>query len=185
MENYLLISYLNDFIFCPNSIYCHQLFGNLNKNLYHSPSQTKGLAVHNSIEEKKYSTKKNILQAIDIYSDRFNLCGKIDLFDIDKKTLIERKKKINKIYDGYIFQIYAQYYCLIEMGYDVKNLQLYSYDDNKTYLIKTPDQDLVMKNKFFDLIHSIENFNPDNFKQNNKDKCQNCIYSSLCAISLI
>lgn len=185
MESYLPISYLNDFIFCANSIYCHQLFGGLSKSLYHSPYQTEGLAAHAAIENKNYSSKRNILQAVDIYSQQFNLCGKIDLFDVDKKTLIERKKKITTIYDGYVFQLYAQYYCLIEMGYLVEKIQLYSFDSNKTYPIKLPDQDLEMKEKFIKLIADIQSFNPNNFKQTNKEKCQKCIYASLCAISLI
>ena len=54
------------------------------------------------------------------------------------KTLIERKKKITTIYDGYVFQLYAQYYCLIEMGYLVEKIQFYSFDSNKTYPIKLP-----------------------------------------------
>lgn len=185
MENYLLISHLNDFIFCPNSIYCHQLFGGLSKSLYHSPYQTEGSAVHNSIDSKTYSSKKNMLQGIDIYCDQFNLCGKIDLFDVEKKILIERKKMIKTIYDGYIFQLYAQYYSLVEMGYDVKKIQLYSFDTNKTYPIKLPDQDLEMKKKFIQLISDIKNFNPDNFKQTNAQKCEKCIYASLCAVSLV
>lgn len=185
METYTPISYLNDFIFCPNSIYCHQLFGKLNTSLYHSPYQTEGLAAHSSIEEKRYSSKKSILQGIDVYSDQFNLCGKIDLFDVDKKTLIERKKMIKTIYDGYIFQLYAQYYSLVEMGYAVEKIQLYSLDTNKTYPVKLPDEDLEMKGKFAQLISDIQNFIPANFKQTNKQKCEQCIYASLCAISLV
>jgi len=185
MEAYTPISHLNDFIFCPNSIYCHQLFGNLNKSLYHSPFQTEGLAVHASIENKTYSSKSKILQGIDVYCEQFNLCGKIDLFDVDKKTLIERKKKIKTIYDGYVFQLYAQYFALIEMDYDVQKIQLYSFDTNQTYPIKLPNQDHNMKDKFLKLINDIKNFNPDNFKQDNKQKCEQCIYASLCAISLV
>lgn len=184
MENYLPISYLNDFIFCPNSIYCHQLFGSLSKSLYHSPYQTEGLAAHFAIDNKTYSSKKNMLQGIDIYSEQFNFCGKIDLFDVDKKTLIERKKRISTIYDGYVFQLYAQYYGLVEMGYDVEKIQLYSFDTNKTYPVKLPDQNPEMKEKFIQLISDIQNFNPDNFKQTNAQKCEKCIYASLCAVSL-
>ena len=31
MDDYILISWLNDFIFCPISIYFHQLYGNKEK----------------------------------------------------------------------------------------------------------------------------------------------------------
>ena len=74
-----------------------------------------------------------------VYSEKYNLLGKIDLYHIDKQSLIERKTKIKKIYDGQRFQIWAQMFCLEEMGYPVKKMQIYSLKDNKTYLIEHPE----------------------------------------------
>lgn len=45
MESYLLITYLNDFIFCPLSIYFHQLYGGLSERLYYDDVQMNGRAV--------------------------------------------------------------------------------------------------------------------------------------------
>ena len=45
--------------------------------------------------------------ALDVYSDEYKIVGKIDLYDEISKTLIERKKFVKKIYDGYIFQLYG------------------------------------------------------------------------------
>ena len=70
-----------------------------------------------------------MLQGIGIYCEKYNLVGKIDVFDTKSGILTERKKKVTKIYDGYVFQIYAQYFSLIEMGYKVVKLHLYSMDD--------------------------------------------------------
>ena len=42
MEETILISYLNDFIFCPISIYFHKLYGGLKKELYQTTYQTEG-----------------------------------------------------------------------------------------------------------------------------------------------
>lgn len=69
-----------------------------------------------------YSTKVSMLQGISIYSEKYNIIGKIDIFDSEKGILTERKKKVKTIYDGYIFQLYAQYFSLREMGYVVPNL---------------------------------------------------------------
>ena len=63
------------------------------------------------------------------------IIGKIDIYDKKKELLVERKKHIKEIYDGYVFQLYAQYYCMTEMGYNVSKLQIRSCDDNKIYKI--------------------------------------------------
>lgn len=180
MTDYILISYLNDFIFCPKSIYFHKLYGLKSSYLYNDTFQSEGKAIHETIDNKKYSTKKNVLQGIDVYCEKYNLCGKIDIFDIDKCLLTERKKHISTIYDGYIFQLYAQYYSLLEMGYKVNKIQLYSFDTNKAYPILLPDEDINMKNKFENLIEQINNFDIDSIIHTNINKCMRCIYNNLC-----
>lgn len=107
MEETIIISYLNDFIFCPISIYFHKLYGNLDRNLYQTEYQINGTNAHKAVDNKTYSTSKNILQGIDIYSQKYGIEGKIDIFNINKGELVERKNKIKQIYDGYVFQIYA------------------------------------------------------------------------------
>lgn len=102
MEEIILISWLNDFIFCPVSIYFHNLYGALNKTLYQSSYQLNGTKAHQCIDNGTYSDKKSILQGINVYSQEFGIQGKIDVFDIKKKLLTERKNQIIKIYNGYI-----------------------------------------------------------------------------------
>lgn len=182
MNDYILITHLNDFIFCPYSIYIKNLFGNNISIAFSGVKQIDGKSIHISIDNKKYSSSLQILQSLEVYSNQYKLYGKIDILNLTTKTLIERKKKIVKIYDGYIFQLYAQYYCLIEMGYLIDNLQIYSYDDNKTYVVKLPEDDLSMKAKFFDVIKSMNEFSPETFIQKNILKCQNCIYAPLCTV---
>lgn len=185
MEEIILISYLNDFIFCPVSIYFHKLYGEVDKILYQSNYQLNGTNAHKSIDNKTYSTRKDILQGIDVYSKKYNILGKIDLFDVSLGLLTERKKKVTEIYDGYIFQTYAQYYGLKEMGYDVKKIKIHSIDDNKNYDIKLPCEDKEMNNKFEKLIKDINNFDLENFKQENIHKCQKCIYEPSCDRSML
>ena len=180
MENYIQISFLNDFVFCPRSIYFHQLYSDKSKYLYEGEAQFLGTAAHSAIDEKRYSFKKSVLQGIEIFSSKYNLCGKIDTFFNDSGVLRERKKKIVQIYDGYIFQIYAQYFCLIEMGYAVKKLELYSMDTNKIYPVAKPEENITMKEKFEVLVKTINNYDLNSDFTPNINKCLKCIYSQLC-----
>ncbi len=185
METSLPISYLNDFIFCPKSIYFHQLYGKVNTNLYQTTDQISGTGSHQSIENKTYSTSTLIFQGIEIYSEKYNLHGKIDIFDASQKKLRERKKEIKTIYDGYVFQLYAQFFSLQEMGYEVQSLEFYDITHNKTYPVKMPQDDIVMHNKFEKTVQSLHDFSLNfNFVQDNAQKCERCIYSNLCDSSL-
>ncbi len=180
MESYIPISFLNDFIFCPRSIYFHQLYGGVDTRLYQSTDQVAGTIAHQSLDEKRYSTSKSILQTIEVYSSRFHIGGKIDMFDRAKKLLVERKKKIKWIYDGYVYQLYAQYYCLVDMGYDVRQLRLYSMDDNKSYPIPLPLESEKYYNGFMQLLYKIRHFRIDTPFVPNPNKCHRCIYNNLC-----
>ena len=177
MELYLKITYLNDFIFCPLSIYFHQLYGDLAERLYYDNPQLDGKAAHSAIDEKRYSTHKNILQGIDVYSDEYKLCGKIDIFDNEKGLLTERKKHIETIYDGYVFQLYAQCLCLREMGYNVKSIRFYSTDDNKVYPQKLPEENPKMLEKFKRTNQEMQLFDVDSYEPKNSEKCRHCIYN--------
>ncbi len=180
MEPYILISFLNDFIFCPRSIYFHQLYGNRHQLTYHEKAQVEGKESHKSIDNQDYSTKKNILQGMSVYSEKYNLCGKIDIYDGQEGVLIERKKMIKTVYDGYVFQLYAQYHCLIEMGYRVKKLFLYSMDTNKRYPVISPDKDRPMQDRFEKIIEDIKSYNLKQDFLANPKKCAKCIYAHLC-----
>lgn len=180
MEEIILISYLNDFIFCPVSIYFHKLYGNLEKKMYQSTYQINGTNSHQKVDEHKYSTRKEVLQGIDVYSEKYGILGKIDVFDVKTGVLTERKRTIKQIYDGYVFQVYAQYYALCEMGYKVNKIVIHSITDNKNYKIDLPEQNLEMKNKFENLVKSMHEFDMECFEQTNCEKCKNCIYEPAC-----
>lgn len=182
-ENPIAISNINDFIFCPVSIYFHSLDAETENLLYQCEDQINGSASHEASDKGMYSSKRNVLQAIWVYCDKYSLSGKIDLFDVDTGVLTERKRKITTIYDGYVFQLYAQYFALSEMGYTVRKLRLYSILDNKSYDIKLPENDMEMFMKFENTIQRIKNFNMDNYKQDNPLKCKRCIYEPMCVCS--
>lgn len=104
-EQPISISNLNDFIFCPVSIYFHSLDNDTEDLMIKDSHQLNGTASHEKSDKAAYSSKKSMLQGISVYSDEYNLCGKIDTFDSEKGILTERKKKIQTIYDGYIFKL--------------------------------------------------------------------------------
>ena len=68
MENPILISNINDFLFSPASIYFHNIFAEADTTMYQSSAQINGTAAHKTIDDKVYS-KSNVLQSIDVYSE--------------------------------------------------------------------------------------------------------------------
>lgn len=96
MESYITLSYLNDFIFCPRSIYFHQLYGSFHHTVYKQAPQYKGTAAHTTVDEQTYSTSAHILMGVDVFSEKYNICGKIDVFDSKKGRLTERKRAITR-----------------------------------------------------------------------------------------
>lgn len=91
MDDVIIISNLNDFIFCPASIYFHKLYGSEDILMYQTAYQIDGTKAHEAVDNNTYSTKKSIITSLDVYSEKYGLFGKIDIFDSDRKLLIERK----------------------------------------------------------------------------------------------
>jgi len=181
MESYIQISKINDFIFCPYSLYLHSIYENVDESLYHQDPQVTGKLLHKPIDTQKYSTKRNVLQGVEVYSEKYQLAGKIDLYYQDKKKLVERKTKVAKIYNGYKYQLYAQYFALEEMGYEVTALQIRSLLDNKVYDIPLPDfKETII---FEAVIKSIRDFHVTSSYRQNPHKCTCCIYTNLCPIN--
>ncbi len=180
MEQPISVSTLNDFIFCPASIYFHQMYEDLTTSLFQTKFQLEGTAAHEPVDAGRYSTRKNILQGLSVFCEQYNLLGKIDVFDTTAGFLIERKKKITTVYDGYVFQLYGQCFSLREMGYTVQRIRLHSLDDNRNFDIPLPENDAVMLAKFESTIKQINQFDMSNFMPTNAAKCRNCIYSPFC-----
>lgn len=76
MEDYILISQLNDFIFCPYSIYLHYVYTDASEEVYHATPQTQGRIAHETVDKKTASRDKNTLLALPVYSEHYGLMGK-------------------------------------------------------------------------------------------------------------
>jgi len=184
MEEPISISNLNDFIFCPASIYFHNIYGEQDRILYQSTKQINGTYSHNNVDKNTYSTSKYVLQGINIYCSEYNLIGKIDCFNIKTGTLTERKRKVINIYDGYINQVYGQCFALREMGYTVNKIIIHSFSDNKNYFIDLPENNKELFDNFKKVIDEINVFSIKDFKPTNVQKCNGCIYEDICAFSM-
>ncbi len=178
MYDYIQISKINDYVFCPYSLYFHGVYESFDDFHYKAKPQLAGRLAHENIDTKKYSSKKDCLQGMEVFSERYGIIGKIDIFDKKNRRLVERKRKIAHVYDGYVFQLYAQKLCLEEMGYSVKTMVFHSLVDNKIKEVKMDDK---LKEKFIETLQEIRGFNPlKTRKIINKAKCDNCIYRELC-----
>ncbi len=185
MDVYIPISYLNDYIFCPRSIYFHNLYQPFSTSVYHQSYQTKGQLAHASIDSKAYSTSSHILQSLEVYCEKYNLGGKIDVFDVSTGKLTERKRSVKVLYDGYIFQLYAHYFALTELGYEIKTMVIYDMIHNKSYPIALPQDDLEMFIKFESLVGKLNSFDLESTPFiAEQAKCDKCIYNALCDKSL-
>ena len=183
MEPYITLSFLNDFIFCPRSIYFHQLYGGLNHELYKQKPQIAGTAAHKPIGDKSYAHAK-IFCRIWKYFQRNTIFVEKLMCSIARRASTERKREIKTIYDGYVFQVYAQCHALREMGYAVNEIVIHDLVHNKNYPIPLPENNLEMQMKFEKLIQGINCFKIDSAEfEPNRSKCERCIYSQLCDVS--
>lgn len=174
---------LNDFVFCPASIYFHNMYDGVEGLLYKEAPQLKGTQAHTKIDKGTHYDA-DVISGISLYVERYNLLGKIDRYKQSTHLLIESKRIIKEVYDGYIFQLYAQYFGMIEAGYVVDELRLYDISHNKYYTVAKPEDDPLMLGKFESLIEEIESFNLAHFTPENISKCRNCIYCNICSWSL-
>lgn len=177
MESYIQISKINDFLYCPLSLYLHAIYENFDTRGYHETAQVAGKIVHENIEKGTYSSARRFLQAMDVYSEKYNIVGKIDIYDKKEKCLIERKNKIENIYLGYKLQLYAQYFCMQEMDYEIKKLFLHSLSDNKRYTIALPSA--AEKIVFEKVLADMRDFSPADVRDHSCARCKVHIYSPL------
>jgi len=177
MEPYIQISKINDFVYCPMSLYLHGMYEGFSQRVYHEKPQVVGKINHEAIDEKTYSTAKRFLVGIEVYSERYNIMGKIDMYDRETETLIERKTRVKQVYDGYRYQLYAQYFCMTEMGYPIQKLVLRSLEDNRNYPLPVPSEKETRE--FEGVLQAMRAFDPKSLFSHRCPKCALSIYGAL------
>lgn len=179
MFSQIPITTINDFVFCPRSVYFHyEGYEGLNDGQYKGAAQRNGTLRHSASDEGRYSSRKRFLQGMDISSEKYGLVGKIDIYDAQTKTLIERKARVKHIFPGYRWQVMAQTVCLEEMGFAVDRAIIHSLEDNKKY----PQEFSVGDWKeFLGVLKQMQNFDIAETKPiAEMQKCAMCIYRTLC-----
>lgn len=177
MDGTIPISAINDFLYCPKSLYLHSVYSSFETNVYHDTPQTRGSIAHENIENQEYTTSKHMLQGLSVFSSRLGLRGKIDMYDTQTKSLIERKYRLKHVYDGYRYQLYAQMYCLEEAGYRTDHLFLQSLSDNKRYKVDLPSPE--DKAVFEEVIARMRSFDSVSLHDHTCSHCASNIYSLL------
>lgn len=68
MEPLWTMTQLNDFIFCPRSLYYSGIYKNTGSvELYHQAPQLNGKAAHAAVDEARYSSRKDMRQGITVH----------------------------------------------------------------------------------------------------------------------
>ena len=148
------------------------------EGLYHATPQTRGKIAHEAVDNKTSSNRKHDLLSLPVYSTRYRLMGKVDMYRQEEKLLIERKYQLKNIYQGQIYQLWAQYFCLLEMGYEVEQIAFYEISTNKMIPIPLPNESDTIQ--FAAFIERFQHFNPEDTIPINSNKCKHCIYCNLC-----
>jgi CRISPR-associated protein Cas4 len=148
------------------------------EELVHAVPQTRGKAVHGTIDNKTYSSMKDEISGLSVFCNELGIAGKIDIYKGKEKLLIERKYQLKAIYQGQIYQLWAQYFCMIEMGYEVDELAFYAIANNKKFPVTIPDSEC--KKELVNFIEEFKAFDPETNIILNMNKCTHCIYCNLC-----
>jgi CRISPR-associated protein Cas4 len=104
--------------------------------------------------------------------------GKIDIYRKEEKQLIERKYQLKQVYKGHLYQIWAQYFCMLEMGYEIERLAFYEISTNKMIPVNFPSDD--EKQELLAFIKKFRDYNIEDDLTININKCRHCIYCNLC-----
>lgn len=148
------------------------------KDIYHAAPQIRGTLSHQATDGKTASTKADVLLSLPVYSERFHLMGKIDVYHKKTKKLIERKYQLKQIFQGHIYQLWAQMFCLREMGHEVELLAFYEQSTNRMIDVALPTDEEI--EQFKEFINQFFNYNPADDLTVNPNKCSHCVYCNLC-----
>lgn len=177
-DNLIPLSMLNDYIFCPYSIYLHNIYMGTDEGLYHATPQTQGKIAHESIDSKKASTRKDDFLSLPVCSNQLGIMGRIDLYRGAEQHLIERKYRLKQIFRGQLYQLWGEYFCMVEMGYPIQKLSFYEISSNT--VIPQPIPGEKERAELQEFIVLFKSFDPAIPIVTNSNKCQHCIYCPLC-----
>ena len=80
MNDYISLSTLNDFIFCPYSIYLHNVYMETADDMYKAVPQIEGKLSHQGVDNKTGTSIRTDLLSLPVYSDELGISGVIDIY---------------------------------------------------------------------------------------------------------
>lgn len=176
--DYIHLSALNDFIFCPYSIYLHNIYMEADEGLYHAVPQTQGRIAHDAVDHKRSSTRKDDLMTLPVACEALGIMGKIDIYKGAEHHLIERKYQLKQIFQGQLYQLWGECFCLREMGFSVERVSFYEISTNRMIPQQLPGEKEWDELRLF--INRFKSFDPSMPIETNPNKCSHCIYCPLC-----
>ena len=106
MNEYIPLSTLNDFIFCPYSIYLHSVYMESDEDLYKATPQIKGtIRLQFSVYEVR-NTKRivnNLMSKIEAYAKHVTADYSVIIFDIEAEKLTKYGNAIHRDQDVVYF----------------------------------------------------------------------------------
>lgn len=177
-EDYISLSALNDFIFCPYSIYLHNIYMEADEGLYHAKPQTQGRMAHYAVDHKRSSTRKDDIMSLPVCCHELGIIGKIDVYKGLERHLVERKYQLKQIFQGQLYQLWGECFCMREMGYRVDHVSFYEISTNTMMPQQLPG--IKEWNELKSFITQFKTFDPSAPINTNPNKCAHCIYSPLC-----
>lgn len=177
-EDFILLSTLNDFIFCPYSIYLHNIYMETDEGLYHATPQTQGRIAHDAVDNKRSSTRRSDIMSLPVSCEELGIMGKIDIYKGAEHHLIERKYQLKHIFRGQLYQLWGECFCLREMGYEVNKVSFYEISTNTMMPQQLPGENEWNELKTF--VNQFKSFDPTSPIETNPNKCLHCIYCPLC-----
>lgn len=149
------------------------------EDVFKAKPQVEGTIAHSATDSGKSSTKKDDLFSLSVYSNELGVMGVIDVYRREQKLLIERKNNLKKIFRGQLYQLWAQYFCLVEMGYQVEQIAFYEITTNKMLYQQLPGA--AEKAELMAFVDKFKHYSPENdIFRINHNKCVHCIYCNLC-----
>ena len=148
------------------------------ENIFHASPQVRGRLAHAATDNNTYSSRSSDITSLSVCSDELGIMGKIDLYRKDKKILIERKYLLKQIYRGQMYQLWAEYFCMVEMGYEIEKLAFYETSTNRMISVDIPGY--REKSELLNFICRFRNYSPELPITLNHNKCIHCVYCNMC-----
>ena len=110
MESVLTMTQLNDFLFCPRSLYYSGIYRNGSApEFYHQTPQITGSLAHEAIDEGRYSDRRQVLCGIMVFCEKYGLTLKVTYKgtnDVEENIVLAQSPKAGEeVFENDVFTI--------------------------------------------------------------------------------